>query len=916
MTAAPAPTVVLHREEWPDEDFEIPDGHAISAASDAESDKDDDDADLDWDAEMNLGTTGGARVSVGGPTLAPRPLSSAKSGFIPFAAMGAPQPDPHRAEDDSPDDIEDDEGVSTIKLSSGPTFAPPAAPPRTPPPRRQQAETIDEDVESDFALPSDLSQLSLRSLPLHHPSKAVLEWGDKDHTSSSTSSSDAYSTLGLGPAASPSSFCTSASQPETETEDDDDEGMLEGLVVPSGLFDSGKGGKELVRLLEQKKKMPVLDERVKVVSPDGEEDFEIGLVIDDDTDLSPSRFITQQKKQTSLINRSKSVPPRTTVAGRPPSRLRTETGPSSRPQSSQDSVRVRNTRSPTFVRPRPPSRTQSAHPPVSMKRSDPPPGTSSSTLHPQRAQTSASLRSQKSHGVLQPSGSSRPALQRKASLSTLLDKNAESSGSSASSIRTRGDLASPMLPKSASHMTLGHAARYEGSTAASRAKMQANFQSSSRLYAPEYKVPPTRPSTPSSNPAALRLTMPTTSSRLKSRPAISSIFSPTASAPSPGNSPPQVHSRASISPLPRPTSQTSDRSTARTQVTQPAAAKMLRKPKRQRLYGDGTELDGIEDLPTDRDKERKYRVAAKSPPNRLPLSRSPKDQSTIGRRSGQSSSISSQDTAKPAPGAVRTKPRDVRAPDSPTRRRRAGTVTNLGRRKPTLIRNLGGSAAPKVVGDMKWNPQTLRWEGNEHVLRDFDAAVGTSTRPALITQLTGSSIGSPVSSFAGGARIVGNMIFDPARMCWISRLPPEEDEPDVFADMADDEDDEWDEKGGTIRASVQQASAGGPPQTPARTSIREQTPSPAASSRHSRAFSDTSESNFLDTPIALDALDDRLVEASRAAELRHRAEMKGWLIPSPAPARSSRTLHPMDSEPDRSYLFEIRAVATKNYEGT
>jgi hypothetical protein len=102
---------------------------------------------------------------------------------------------------------------------------------------------------------------------------------------------------------------------------------------------------------------------------------------------------------------------------------------------------------------------------------------------------------------------------------------------------------------------------------------------------------------------------------------------------------------------------------------------------------------------------------------------------------------------------------------------------------------------------MKWNPTALRWEGNDQALRDFDA-VGTSVRPALITHLTGSSIGSPVGTFANGARVVGNMIFDPTRMCWISTLPPDEDEPDVFADLADDEEDGgWETKGGTIRAN-------------------------------------------------------------------------------------------------------------------
>jgi hypothetical protein len=56
-----------------------------------------------------------------------------------------------------------------------------------------------------------------------------------------------------------------------------------------------------------------------------------------------------------------------------------------------------------------------------------------------------------------------------------------------------------------------------------------------------------------------------------------------------------------------------------------------------------------------------------------------------------------------------------------------------------------------------------------------DAAMAPN-RPALITHLTGSSIGSPIGSFASGARRVGNMIFDPGRMCWISTLSPEDEE--------------------------------------------------------------------------------------------------------------------------------------------
>jgi hypothetical protein len=201
-----------------------------------------------------------------------------------------------------------------------------------------------------------------------------------------------------------------------------------------------------------------------------------------------------------------------------------------------------------------------------------------------------------------------------------------------------------------------------------------------------------------------------------------------------------------------------------------------------------------------------------------------------------------------------------------------------------------------VVGDMKWNPLTLRWEGNENVLRDFDATVGTSTRPALITQLTGSSMGSPVSSLASGARIVGNMIFDPTRMCWISTLPPEEDEPDVFANLADDEEDGdgWETKGGTIRASQVTS----PTDTSA--SSLDVEASPARS--HTKSLSESDSERGSRASMVCD-IDEGFLETCRVAEERHRAEMKWW--------KSG------DADkfvlPNRSSLYEIRALATRKY---
>jgi hypothetical protein len=205
---------------------------------------------------------------------------------------------------------------------------------------------------------------------------------------------------------------------------------------------------------------------------------------------------------------------------------------------------------------------------------------------------------------------------------------------------------------------------------------------------------------------------------------------------------------------------------------------------------------------------------------------------------------------------------------------------------------------------MKWNPSTLRWEGNDHVLRDFDAAVGTSSRPALITHLSGSVIGSPVGSFASGARKVGNMMFDPQRMCWISTLPPEEDEPDVFANLADDEEeaDGWRSKEGTIRATIPRISdASSVGSTSLNT--RAETSSPTRS--HSRSISESGSDRGSRASMVVGDVDDEFLARCREAEERHRTEMKGW--------KSSLAKRDASLASDRSYLYEIRALATRKY---
>jgi len=147
------------------------------------------------------------------------------------------------------------------------------------------------------------------------------------------------------------------------------------------------------------------------------------------------------------------------------------------------------------------------------------------------------------------------------------------------------------------------------------------------------------------------------------------------------------------------------------------------------------------------------------------------------------------------------------------------------------------------------------------------------------------------------------MIFDPARMCWISTLPPDEDEPDVFANLADDEDDEddaaWESKGGTIRASLQLAA----PNESASTATPSATSSPARSESYVRATSESDSERGSRASLLFD-VDETFLQRCRAAEERHRVEMKGWNV--------STGQNPF-AEPDRSYLHEIRELATRKY---
>ena len=108
----------------------------------------------------------------------------------------------------------------------------------------------------------------------------------------------------------------------------------------------------------------------------------------------------------------------------------------------------------------------------------------------------------------------------------------------------------------------------------------------------------------------------------------------------------------------------------------------------------------------------------------------------------------------------------------------------------------------------------------------------------------------------------------------------------------DEDDDDWEAKGGTIRATQPSASA-----TPSATS---EPPSPART--HSRPRSESESDRGSRASMVCD-VDDSFVEKCRAAEERHRSELKNWISAG----------HDVFVEPDRSYLYEIRALATRQY---
>ncbi|KAL4894651.1 hypothetical protein BDV59DRAFT_14248 [Aspergillus ambiguus] len=252
----------------------------------------------------------------------------------------------------------------------------------------------------------------------------------------------------------------------------------------------------------------------------------------------------------------------------------------------------------------------------------------------------------------------------------------------------------------------------------------------------------------------------------------------------------------------------------------------LTRPTRRRHFGDGSELASFDDLPTSSSVESRFvkppsgRGAPKSLRNKLSRSQTipsgnetvppsiqsipPRSHDTIPRFARDTNASRIAREQRIASMTSSSKNRDdntltslnskwrsqtiSRVPSSsPSIRTKKNRTRSGSGNKPHLIKPLGtGVQEAKSLNGMQYNPATFCWEGNEISVRDFEMSSPRSPKPApaLITKV----------GTMQNVQVVGDMVFDPRRMCWLRLAPSQsgadgvvavQDEDDVFAGLDD-----------------------------------------------------------------------------------------------------------------------------------
>ncbi|KAG0245143.1 hypothetical protein BGX31_007854 [Mortierella sp. GBA43] len=265
---------------------------------------------------------------------------------------------------------------------------------------------------------------------------------------------------------------------------------------------------------------------------------------------------------------------------------------------------------------------------------------------------------------------------------------------------------------------------------------------------------------------------------------------------------------------------------------------ILKRSPMHSTFGDGSELDRFDNLPTfgsqdmcEEDRLRAVQAAAlirKQPAERAAVWLR-KPQSIANFKDFQKAEAKTTDSEGNSSSRIR-KTKSIRrslfdifgqstATEQPVKEKQEKKKSKT--KSPTLIRDLTKSRVQRVSG-MVYNPRDKIWDGNEFVLDEFEEE-GTIAPPDLPSPLSGysTSLHSPLLNTSRPAlisnmnqssqqrpQVSGKMIFDPVKMCWmvnpdyISRRRQRKqgdnnrqrsmdeawgDEPDVFADLSEDE---------------------------------------------------------------------------------------------------------------------------------
>ncbi|RMZ87878.1 hypothetical protein DV736_g4896, partial [Chaetothyriales sp. CBS 134916] len=264
------------------------------------------------------------------------------------------------------------------------------------------------------------------------------------------------------------------------------------------------------------------------------------------------------------------------------------------------------------------------------------------------------------------------------------------------------------------------------------------------------------------------------------------------------------------------------------------AKKQMTKPTRRRNYGDGTELEIFDDLPTSTSIESQYtkvpvgRGAPRSLRSKLGLSQLNQSTTSLtSSRTGTETPLPAtplspfkQDLSTPttATSSVPHFARDTAASRIARQQRQISTTfqsiqgeplqpisanfrvptqqtpssrstykslrkKKTTQQKPHLIKPMGHEMnRPKDEKGMHYNPQLYRWEGNENALApfdvpDFNPRQGSPLGHKEQTSPSGKANVALISNIGNisGVQVVGGMVFDPRQMRWLKMAPEQQD---------------------------------------------------------------------------------------------------------------------------------------------